>query len=62
LSLGNIQVGNARLGLCFRRGRSGYTKHEITDQQGELRVYRSSTKTSAGADRFAQLLREALLR
>ena len=60
LSLRNIQVGNARIGLHFKRDRSGYTEHEITDQHGELRVYRSSTKASAGADRFAQLLREAL--
>jgi hypothetical protein len=60
LSLSNIQVGHARLGLRFRRDRSGYTEHEITNQHGELRVYRSSTKASAGADRFAQLLREVL--
>jgi glycogen debranching enzyme len=60
LNLGNIRVGNARIGLRFKRDRSGYTEHEITDQQGELRIYRSSTKANAGPDRFAQLFREAL--
>jgi hypothetical protein len=60
VTLNNIQVGDGRIGLGFRHDRSGYTEHEVTDQHGELRVYRSSTEANAGADRFAQLFREAL--
>ncbi len=39
--LSNIRIGNARVGLRFRRDAAGYTQHEIVDQQGPLRINRS---------------------
>jgi glycogen debranching enzyme len=57
LTLTNIRVGNARVGLRFRRTASGYTEYEITDRQGALRVYRPPVSNRAG-DRLAQFARE----
>ncbi|MFZ3238532.1 MAG: glycogen debranching N-terminal domain-containing protein, partial [Stellaceae bacterium] len=34
LSLANLRIGAARVGLRFRRDQSGYTHHEIVDQEG----------------------------
>ncbi|MGA8760998.1 MAG: glycogen debranching N-terminal domain-containing protein [Stellaceae bacterium] len=61
LSLTNVQIGGAQVALRFWRDRSGYTHHEITSQQGQLRLYRSSTEPNSGSDRFEQLFREALV-
>jgi glycogen debranching enzyme len=57
LSLVNIRIGKARIGLRFRRDASGYTHHEIIEQEGPLRLYRSAASGS-GLDRFARLLCE----
>ena len=37
LTLTNIQVGDARIGLRFRRDQSGYTHHEVIEQRGSCR-------------------------
>lgn len=55
LSLANIRLGKARIGLHFQRDASGYTHHEIIDQQGPVRVYRAPARPS-GADNFARLV------
>lgn len=60
LSLTNIRVGAARVGLRFRRDAAGYTHHEITDQEGRMRIHRAAASGS-GVDRFAQAVRDAAL-
>jgi glycogen debranching enzyme len=57
LSLTNIRIGNARLGLRFRRDVSGCTHHEIIDQHGPLRIHRAATHATA-VDRFARYVQE----
>jgi hypothetical protein len=57
LSLANIRIGSAQVSLRFRRDRSGYTHHEIIEQQGDLRIHRAATGSS-GTDRFARFLLE----
>lgn len=59
LSIKNIRVGNARLGLRFRRDASGYTHHELIEQEGRLRIHRPA-KGESGADRFTTLMREVV--
>ncbi len=59
LSLTNIRIGNARLGLRFRRDGSGYTHHEIIDQQGPLCINRPATHATA-VDRFARYVQEVV--
>jgi glycogen debranching enzyme len=58
LTLANVRVGAARVGLRFRRDQSGYTHHRIIEQHGRLRIYRP-TAPKAGTDRFARFVREA---
>lgn len=60
LTVRNLRVGAARIGLRFKRNQSGYTEHEVLEKQGELRVHRSSAQPSGGADRFAQFVREVI--
>lgn len=60
LRLTNICIGPTRIGLRFYRDPSGVTHHQIIEQQGRLRIYRSSAKPASGADRIAQLVREAV--
>jgi glycogen debranching enzyme len=55
----DIPVGSARIGLRFRRDRSGYTHHEIIGRTGPVRLYRPEPGAS-GTDRFARSVREAL--
>ena len=57
LSLTNLRIGNARLGLRFRRDGSGYTHHEIIDQQGQLRIHRP-VMHATGVDRCARYVQE----
>lgn len=59
LTLTNIKLGGSQVGLRFRRDGTGYTHHEIIDQQGRLRVHRSGVPTT-GTDRFAQLVRDVI--
>jgi glycogen debranching enzyme len=58
LTLTDIRIGEARIGLRFHRDQSGYTHHEIIHQQGRVRIYRPQP-CLRGTDRFAEFVREA---
>lgn len=61
LTLANLRVGPSRVSLRFWRDGAGRTHHQVTEQEGPLRVYRPPARSSS-TDRFAQLVREALTR
>jgi hypothetical protein len=57
LTLTDIRVGNARVGLRLRRDASGHTEHEVIERRGELRIHRP-LPSAGGFDRYARFVRE----
>lgn len=59
LTLDNIRIDSARIGLQVSREASGDTRYDITGNRGDLRVYRPK-RQSTGTDALAAAMAEAI--